>query len=414
MRSLAIILLLAGCTSNESGEAWRGSIETLPNSAARIVNPAEGVWREGQGWTLVPELVLGEAEGPAAEIFGSISGLAIGQNGRIYVLDRQANELRIFTADGRFLGASGRSGEGPGEYTAANGLRWMTPDTLVVIDQQGARYSLLDSDGNYGRSVVRQLPFYGWAFRGGLHGGRIYENFSLGRGDNARPALLGTPLVPGGPIPATAARVPDQQTSATDTILLPTTSVPRYESYSVRTSRGGMMMGVPFAPAVVYHLTDDGRVWHGHGGEFRLTESTVAGDTLREILLEATGIAVTQAEVAEWEAGEGVRRFREMGGKLDLSRVPTTKPVLTDLLESDAGDLWVSIPAGPKEVVFAVFDGEGRFLGRMWADGMERDATVPAIVRNDRLYFVGQDELDVQRVYVFRIARAANPSRNAE
>jgi hypothetical protein len=50
-----------------------------------------------------------------------------------------------------------------------------------------------------------------------------------------------------------------------------------------------------------------------------------------------------------------------------------------------------------------VLDPDGRYLGHLDVDGIALETYVRPVVRNDRLYFVGRDDLDVQRVYVYRI-----------
>ena len=111
-----LLLLTAGCGGEDFDSArWGGTIETLASGVIRVVNPAEGLWEVGEPWRLLPELVLGEIEGAEAEVFASISGLAVDDAGRIYVLDRQANELRIFSPEGGHIRSVGRPGEGPGE-----------------------------------------------------------------------------------------------------------------------------------------------------------------------------------------------------------------------------------------------------------------------------------------------------------
>jgi hypothetical protein len=412
------LLLVAGCAAADGAGEWQGTRETLPNGAVRVTNSAQGVWRDDGGWRLVPELQIGVIEGAAPFMFSAIMGVEADDEGRIYVLDRQANELRIFGADGSHVRTVGRSGGGPGEYGNANGLRWLGPDSLLVIDQRGNRYSVLTRDGDYVRSVQRTLGFFGWAFGGGRRGDVVYEQTSVGAEGERRPVLIGTSLAGAADAPANgaadaadagqaerAAAAPPAPARAMDTVPLPVTAAPAYESFSVRTERGGMVMGVPFAPGAVYRIDDDGMLWHGHGSEFRLFRSTFDGDTLLEIVLDAAPTPVTDAEIADWESGQGVAQFREMGGRLDLDRIPRTKPHFNDIHVAPDGHIWVSVPSAPRTAQFAIFAADGRYLGRLHLDGLTRDATVPLVVRNDRLYVVGRDELDVQRVYVYRIQR---------
>lgn len=408
-----IVLILAGCGTGDVADRWQGRVDTLANGAVRVTNPADGAWDEASAWHLVPQFALGRIEGEGAELFSAISGLEVDDHGRIYVLDRQANELRIFDADGTHVHSVGREGEGPGEYRNANGLSWLSsasPDSLVVIDQRGNRYSILTREGEYVRSVRRRLPFFGWAYSGNVHDGWIYENYSTGSGDDRQPVLLGTALRPasaGADLELTGTERQETTTAqdAVDTIMLPRPDGPLFQSFSVYSDRGGMVMSVPFAPGIVRHLDRHGELWFGHGGEFRVVHAALEGDTLTEILLDATPTPVSDEELEEWLAGSSVQRFRQMGGDLDLERIPESKPHFDGLYVDPEGYLWVSVPAEPMRVVFAVFDPDGRYLGRLEAEGMRRTPWVPPVVRGDRLHFVGSDELDVQRVFVYGIQR---------
>lgn len=408
MRSIVVLALLTAC-GVDGGARWAGTVDTLPNGGVRVTNPAQGLWDQGRPWQLVPALVVGAEDGPEETVFGAISGLEVDAAGRLFVLDRQANELRIFAPDGAHLRTVGRAGNGPGEYRNANGLRWLTPDTLVVVDQRANRYTILSTEGQYVRTVPRRLGFYGWILAGGIDSGTIYERWFIDADGSEQLALLAVPLrehgVPTETTGDTAVESGVPIIRAPDTVPLPPMSGPLFGTFSVQTDRGGMSMSVPFAPGPVFHLDGRGSVWHGHGGEFRILRTAFAGDTLAEILLDAQPAPVTAAELEEWEAGQSVQRFKEMGGRLNLDRIPKVKPFFDALYLDPDGSLWVSVPTGAGEAVFRVFDPEGRYLGSLRATGLERDPYVPIVVRGGRLYLVGRDELDVQRVYVFDIER---------
>ena len=57
------------------------------------------------------------SEGP--DLFGAIYSFDVDAWGRIFVLDDQAQEVRIFDPDGTFVRTVGKKGEGPGEFTSA-------------------------------------------------------------------------------------------------------------------------------------------------------------------------------------------------------------------------------------------------------------------------------------------------------
>lgn len=416
MKRVLVVLLMAGCGADADGP-WNGSVETLPNGAVRVTNPAQGIWEADAGWRLVPELVLGTVDGPEPTVFASVAGIEVDDSGRIYVLDRQANELRIFSADGTHARSVGRSGGGPGEYAAANGLRWISADTLVLVDQRGNRYSILTSEGEYVRSVPRALGFYGWNFNGGYRRDTLYEFTTVGRDDAARPAMLGTSLRSDADraalVISSDAEAPGRSASV-DTAYLPVPGGPLFEAFSVRNERGGMVIGVPFTPRTVYHIDADGDLWHGRGSEFRIFRSSFSGDTMMEILLDAEPLSVTDGELHAWQEGQGVKQFLERGGKLDLDRIPETKPFFDDLLVDPDGHVWVFMPSPEMQSAIAIFDDRGRYLGRVHAEGFRRDTYVTPVVRNGRLYVVGRDDLDVQHVYVFRIEDLAESGVAAE
>jgi hypothetical protein len=389
------LILLAGCAPGDASERWQGTIETLPNGAVRVTNPAAGVWTDEDRWRIVPVLTLGDIEGDGPDVFSSIADLEVGEDGRIYVLDRQVNELRIFDATGAHQRTVGRAGNGPGEFERANGLQWLPGDSLLVIDGDGGRYSVFDADGTFARTMIRPMTSYGWVYQGEFTDGVLYESGLRRTGEEYEQALIGMRL--------------GAEAELLDTLSFPRPPGEPIGSYSLETASFGMNMGIPFAPDPSWQLMDDGTLWWGFGGEYRILHLSPAGDTLREILSGAGAIAVTSEEIEEWAAGESPRRFVEAGGNLDLGRIPKQKPYFTDLYVDPAGRLWVDVPTVDGLTSFDVFDAEGRLLGRV-DTGVQRDAYVDPIVRDDLLYMVTSDELDVQNVSVFRILMAVRPA----
>ena len=396
-----LLAAIAGCDPDGADVEWPGTIETTASGKVRVTNPAVPLWSDDDAWHLEREVVLGEADGEAADVFASISAIEADAAGNIYVLDRQNNDLRTFDATGGHVRTVGRSGEGPGEYTSATGLRWLAEDSLLVIDQEGSRYSVLDAQGNHVRSVRRNLGFYGWVFSGGLNGDRVYEVSSAGREDDT-PVLIGTPL--------READADGRSPASMDTIRLARLDGPIFQSYSMQSERGAIVMSVPFTGSRHYYLDGNAGLWHGHGGTPHLYHSTFGGDTLTEIVLGIQPAPVSAEEVEQWASRQSVERFKAMGGDLDLGRLPDTKPYYDGITVDPDGNIWLTLPATAQRAAFVVLDPDGRYLGRLQVDGVDRDEYVTPVVRSDRLYFVGRDELDVPRVYVYRIVRSGSES----
>lgn len=96
-------------------------------------------------FTPVEELRLGDRDDPDLG-FSRVSGLAVDDEGRVYVSDGQAREIRVFSAEGERLGVVGRPGDGPGEFRGAPRFG-IVGDTLWAYDSQGGRITLFRRDG---------------------------------------------------------------------------------------------------------------------------------------------------------------------------------------------------------------------------------------------------------------------------
>jgi hypothetical protein len=88
---------------------------------------------------LVPELILGEATG--ASFGSSVLRLAVDSKGMIYVGDWMNSCVWMFDPGGTSLGATGRRGQGPGEFQAVHGVDVGRGDSLFVFDANSRRLS---------------------------------------------------------------------------------------------------------------------------------------------------------------------------------------------------------------------------------------------------------------------------------
>jgi hypothetical protein len=95
---------------------------------------------------------LREEEGPLAILQKPLDAAFLGD--RVVVLDASAPWLRIFDRDGRFLKATMRNGEGPGETTRPLSLEAET-DEILVTHNRGVE--LFTSDGALVRSIRTSL-----------------------------------------------------------------------------------------------------------------------------------------------------------------------------------------------------------------------------------------------------------------
>ena len=143
-------------TSSAVAGDWKGRQETV-DGVVHVSNPAEGI---DPPMTIELEEVfrLGGWDGGEDEFFGVISDIAVDEEGNLYVLDAQLNEIKIYDAQGAYLNTIGREGEGPGEFRGANNLFWMPSGDLAVLQVFPARIVTLQRDGTPGSDFQLTKP----------------------------------------------------------------------------------------------------------------------------------------------------------------------------------------------------------------------------------------------------------------
>lgn len=135
--------------------------------------PAEGI---RPTWRLEEELRIGSVDGDGPAAFGQIKGMGVLPDGRIAVLDAQAQEVRVFGADGVHLATHGRKGAGPGEFVNANGLVVGSEGLIRVHDPRNARLTVLDPDSGVVGSERLDIESWGFIWAPAMDSaGRIYD-----------------------------------------------------------------------------------------------------------------------------------------------------------------------------------------------------------------------------------------------
>lgn len=77
-------------------------------------------------------LRIGATDTDGPDAFGSVVDVAVSRAGDVFVLDDQAQEVRIFDSNGRFVQSLGGLGDGPTEFRYANGITLLQDGKLVV------------------------------------------------------------------------------------------------------------------------------------------------------------------------------------------------------------------------------------------------------------------------------------------
>lgn len=387
----SIALSLAGCA--EAGDPLppdaRVTIDTV-DGVPHVISGNRGAWVRGGSWRVQEDggVVIGVLDGPDPYTFGRISGVVVGDDGRIYVADRQALEVRVFSADGDFERRLGRAGAGPGEFRDISGLA-RAPEGIAVMDGAQASVAVFSPDGAFLRSFRLHRP----------HG--VQESFAVMRFDrdgrfHDRVRLSGNPRVD-----SMAIIVYSPGGEPVDT-----THAATIEVDAVRVERGGVVvtsLARPFAAQPSLAIGPDGLAYFTTGDRYRVVALAPGGDTVRVLRRDLRPPPVT-AEERTAARSMLEERYREAtGGDAPAGiELPATKPLITRLHVDRVGNLWVGAATGPswRRLEWAVHDPEGRYLGPVATPMM-----VVTDIGENYVAGVRYDELGVQRAAVYPLAK---------
>ena len=421
LRHLAVVGILssaalAGCSSDDARSTWTGSV-TDSAGVTIVSNSDEPIWDDADRWTLEQDLIIGAVDGDPNYLFGSITGICVGTNRRIYVLDQAGTvKVRVYTSDGVFLDAFGQAGNGPGEMGNSVGPCLMAPgDTLHIPDQQNRRVNRYSSDGSSVGRVrfdIRDGVPVGW---GVDTDGRILQQL--------RPLDTANLMTDGG-VDLVVALSSDG--IVTDTLV----EFPSGGAV-IRLSVGAGTFKL-FATEPNWATTTDGHIIYGTNDNYWIGMSDGSGNLVRVTTKSYEPQSIGEADravvigvIAEGMQGLGLpAAVIERGlGTLQFAEF---YPAFHRLLSGPRGSIWAQgvtvvdslseqdrntlsdFPGGLEalgsnpHLLFGsrnwdVFDADGRFLGEV---AMPAGFTPTKFVGED-IYGVWKDELDVE--YVMRL-----------
>jgi len=374
---VAVTLVLAVASCGETGGGgWAGSVDTLSSGTVRVRNPASGLWTDETRPR--PELTttIGRATGEEPFLFGDVRDIEVDGMGRVWVLDNQNREVRVFGPDGRHVRTVGGAGEGPGEFRNPNGIA-RDPGTgrIWVVDPATGRYTVFDTAGSLVETRPRDATGWGYRWPGRFDRDRRLFDFMLAGGVDDR--FRGIVIRSGAG-------------DALDTLRIPTSAGQR-SFFRIERENGMTMRPVPYVAYGDWEVAPVGTVWATRADAYRLQEVTAAGDTARIVTREHEPVSVTEAE------RDSIRRdfvddFGEGAKQVDFSRIPGEKAAIRALFVGRTGRVWV-LPYGRRGEtgrLADVFGSEGRYLGRLELPVRLRWSVHP-IVTEDALYGVRDD-----------------------
>lgn len=345
-------------------------------------------------WRLVEDLRIGSGdEGPTS--FNDIRDFDVDGRGRVVILEYQSQEVRLFGADGKFVRQVGRRGQGPGEYSQPNGVRFGRGGSIWVNDHRNSRFVSFTPEGASATQPL--MPRWGWGFRWDAavdSAGRITESFS----SRAPGATESTPML----------RRFDPAGGTLDTLAIPAclASSGEYRDYSVTWKNGTSsgVFGIPFAPMPVRRLDAFGGYACARGDQYRAQVVRVPdGRIVTDITSQSAPLTIPNTERDSAIAGVYQTSSPIPPGTLDPSRVPRTYPRIDQIYSDDQGRVWLLRKAA-SGMVFDVWSRNGRQIATI--DSPFPFARFSAVlIRGDHLYGVITDSDGVPAVARYRIAR---------
>jgi 6-bladed beta-propeller protein len=155
-RFLVVALVLGSggaCTEAEVATEVPQSV-VRDSAGVTIVENETPAADSRMSWTVgaSPTVSIGTLDGEEAYQLYRVSDALRLSDGRVVVVNRGSNELRVFDATGTHVDSWGAEGEGPGEFTGLIEARVWPGDSLLAYDFTQRRLSVFDLDGKLGRT----------------------------------------------------------------------------------------------------------------------------------------------------------------------------------------------------------------------------------------------------------------------
>ncbi len=366
-----------------------------------IVENSEGRWKSGQEWIASsdPTLSIGVLEGALEYQLFRVQNAIRLSNGNIVVA--ASNELRFYDSGGRYLSTSGREGGGPGEFQQLGWVRPYPGDSIVAYDFGQVRVSLLDEEGNFGRSH-RIIPEGEFGF---VMGQDVFGDGTL---------LVKAPLLfRGGFSEGSTRHNEDYHTYSTDGEFVDSVAtLPGPDQFIQTGGDGGGNRYVsvtqpPFGRESVLATFRSG-FYFGSADSYEIACYAQDG-TLEKLVRRSTALReVTDVDVAGYVEGElaeieddDERRRRQQA--FDEMPTPEFMPAYADLEVDELGNLWVKEfePSKNAPSQWTVFDPGGQMLGSV---SLAENFEVTQIGVNFVLG-VWRDEFDVEHVHMYGLVK---------
>ncbi|MEX0892728.1 MAG: hypothetical protein WEB88_11210 [Gemmatimonadota bacterium] len=391
-----LCLLLSACGAADPTADFDPTAAVHDSAGIRMVtNPDVPLPR----WTVdsVPALTIGTLEGLDGHDLGNPRGSVRLPDGGVAISDYTTRQLRFYDRTGKHVRSVGGRGSGPGEFASVAVIYRGRGDSLVVSDTGRRRLTILDAQGELGRT----LSLDDWDGPQPLLRGLLHDSIVV-----FRVIHRGSGVAPIG--------------SYREPVEVFYRSLDGGAYRSIGHFPGGLRFRIVdpdgvggWGPAVPYNrefqaAVTDSQVWIGEAEGYGFEVYDVAGRLRSIVRLDRPGSPVGPAERDHWHERQRALDDREVWQRrvrqaAELVPFPPVMPPYSTMLADANGRIWVGEyqpPGATEPQSWRVFDADGQQLA---TTTMPQGVSVHQIGDD---YVLGRwtGNLGVPHVGVFRIA----------
>ena len=340
---------------------------------------------------------IGQIDGDDPYLFSAIQDIAVDEQGRVIVADRQSIEIRVFEPDGTFAFDFGGPGEGPGEFGDLCCLQFAPDGELWV--RESARYSafVLGSAGAEYQRIIR-TPHPGIIglmapFTFDTEGNLVSVGPVRGDDDTVASLMARLRVLADGVVDTVVMAEAERQSVSQATV-----------PFERETIRGLAYLHQPFGPQWIHAHANGGTWAEAITADYSINlhhpDGTVS--VIQDPVLEGPPLS---GDDREWAQSRIDRERDRTGVTVHPFEIPDRKPPLDDMFFDRAGRLWVVRTLATGETVREadVWDGTTLVAHYRWPSRI-RDYPTPWATES-ALYGVTADTLGVQRAARVRFDR---------
>ncbi len=377
------LLFLPSC---QGGDSTPPLVVQRDSAGIEIVEAMRPLWGDSSVWHIDPDPVVDltlTGSGPPHE-FHQARRMKQRPDGSLMIANTGSEEVRVFSANGEFLGSFGGSGDGPGEFRS-----------LYVIENAGDTLLAMDSDG---RVTV------------------VAPDLTVVRTFNIPPLALDLHYVDGGavlPEPRALVLPPAGVTGR----IRPPVPLILFDLEGEQIDSIGEMQGPELYISVgsvgVFFgkssqvATMGRRIFNGANDLMQVQELDMSGNLVRILRIPGYPLDLSAAQIAAerdffLDRSPPGSPFRQ---GFEDAPASDTRPAYDDILVDPSGAVWLELFRGQSEQdqpeQWLVLDADGTWLGNV---GIPDRFTVTDITI-DAVLGVWRDELDVEHPQVLRLTR---------